>query len=139
MPYINVKTNVSVIKEKEINIKSALGMAITAIPGKSEDQTQEQKALGHGDREGHAEVHGEDAATGLAMLLGRHGISSFQTDWKEGRSPVKDCKSHDIDHQADRCYSPDDGVLEYHLLYKSPEGFRAVIVVDLCLCTFQLR
>lgn len=36
MPYINVKTNVSVIKEKEINIKSALGMAITAIPGKSE-------------------------------------------------------------------------------------------------------
>lgn len=36
MPYINVKTNVSVFKEQEVNIKSALGQAITAVPGKSE-------------------------------------------------------------------------------------------------------
>ncbi len=36
MPFINVKTNVSVSKEKEIAVKSALGEAITAIPGKSE-------------------------------------------------------------------------------------------------------
>lgn len=36
MPFINVKTNVSVSKEKEIAVKSALGAAITAIPGKSE-------------------------------------------------------------------------------------------------------
>ncbi|MCM1024220.1 MAG: phenylpyruvate tautomerase MIF-related protein [Prevotella sp.] len=36
MPFINIKTNASVTKEKAENIKSALGTAITAIPGKSE-------------------------------------------------------------------------------------------------------
>lgn len=36
MPFINVKTNVSVSKEKETAVKSALGEAISAIPGKSE-------------------------------------------------------------------------------------------------------
>ena len=36
MPFINVKTNVSTTHEAEINIKYALGQAITAIPGKSE-------------------------------------------------------------------------------------------------------
>lgn len=36
MPFINVKTNSNVTKEKAENIKSALGTAITAIPGKSE-------------------------------------------------------------------------------------------------------
>ena len=36
MPFINVKTNVSVPKDKEISIKSALGQAITTLPGKSE-------------------------------------------------------------------------------------------------------
>lgn len=36
MPSINVKTNSNVTKEKAENIKSALGTAITAIPGKSE-------------------------------------------------------------------------------------------------------
>ena len=37
MPFINVKTNVSVPAEDAEVIKSKLGMAITAIPGKSED------------------------------------------------------------------------------------------------------
>lgn len=37
MPFINVKTNSSVSKEKEVALKSALGQAITAIPGKSEN------------------------------------------------------------------------------------------------------
>lgn len=36
MPFINVKTNAAVPFEKETAIKSALGQAITAIPGKSE-------------------------------------------------------------------------------------------------------
>ncbi|MDE6710178.1 MAG: hypothetical protein K2J76_06800 [Oscillospiraceae bacterium] len=36
MPFINVKANVNVTKEKAESIKSALGTAITAIPGKSE-------------------------------------------------------------------------------------------------------
>ncbi len=36
MPFINVKTNVSVPKDKETAVKSALGQAITDIPGKSE-------------------------------------------------------------------------------------------------------
>lgn len=36
MPFINVKTNTSVSGDKETAIKSALGQAITAIPGKSE-------------------------------------------------------------------------------------------------------
>lgn len=36
MPFINVKTNAAVPYEKETAIKSALGQAITAIPGKSE-------------------------------------------------------------------------------------------------------
>ncbi|MBR1662716.1 MAG: hypothetical protein IJ696_00120 [Ruminococcus sp.] len=36
MPFINVKTNAQVDKEKELAVKSALGQAITAIPGKSE-------------------------------------------------------------------------------------------------------
>ncbi len=36
MPFINVKTNVSVSDEKKIQVKSAMGKAITAIPGKSE-------------------------------------------------------------------------------------------------------
>lgn len=36
MPFINVKTNAAVSADKEIAIKSALGEAITAIPGKSE-------------------------------------------------------------------------------------------------------
>ena len=36
MPFINVKANVNVAKEKAESIKSALGTAITAIPGKSE-------------------------------------------------------------------------------------------------------
>ena len=36
MPFINVKTNVSVSNEQKISIKSAMGKAITAIPGKSE-------------------------------------------------------------------------------------------------------
>ena len=36
MPFINVKTNVSVSDDTASDIKSALGQAITAIPGKSE-------------------------------------------------------------------------------------------------------
>ena len=36
MPFINVKTNASVSKEQCEKIKSQLGQAITAIPGKSE-------------------------------------------------------------------------------------------------------
>ena len=36
MPFINVKTNASVSAEQAEQIKSALGSAITAIPGKSE-------------------------------------------------------------------------------------------------------
>jgi Macrophage migration inhibitory factor (MIF). len=36
MPFINVKTNVSVSDEQKTSIKSAMGRAITAIPGKSE-------------------------------------------------------------------------------------------------------
>ena len=36
MPFIDVKTNVSVSEEQKISIKSAMGRAITAIPGKSE-------------------------------------------------------------------------------------------------------
>ena len=36
MPFINVKTNVPVAQDKKESIKSALGKAITAIPGKSE-------------------------------------------------------------------------------------------------------
>ncbi len=37
MPYINVKTNAAVPAQKAETIKSALGQAITAIPGKSEN------------------------------------------------------------------------------------------------------
>ena len=36
MPFINVKTNAQVSKEQEVELKAALGKAITAIPGKSE-------------------------------------------------------------------------------------------------------
>ncbi len=36
MPFINVKTNSAVPKEKELAIKTQLGQAITTIPGKSE-------------------------------------------------------------------------------------------------------
>lgn len=36
MPFINIKTNAKVPAEKAEEIKSALGRAITAIPGKSE-------------------------------------------------------------------------------------------------------
>ncbi|MBQ8968063.1 phenylpyruvate tautomerase MIF-related protein [Ruminococcus sp.] len=36
MPFINVKTNAAVSAQKEDSIKTALGQAITAIPGKSE-------------------------------------------------------------------------------------------------------
>ena len=36
MPFINVKTNAAVPKDKMTEIKSRLGEAITAIPGKSE-------------------------------------------------------------------------------------------------------
>lgn len=36
MPFINVKTNAAVPKDKETAIKSALGEIITTIPGKSE-------------------------------------------------------------------------------------------------------
>ena len=36
MPFINVKTNAAVTADKETAIKTALGQAITAIPGKSE-------------------------------------------------------------------------------------------------------
>lgn len=36
MPFINVKTNAAVSKESETAIKSALGQAISVIPGKSE-------------------------------------------------------------------------------------------------------
>jgi phenylpyruvate tautomerase PptA (4-oxalocrotonate tautomerase family) len=37
MPFINLKTNVSVSQDKEKQIKSQFGQAITAIPGKSEN------------------------------------------------------------------------------------------------------
>lgn len=36
MPFINIKTNTSVSADEEAAIKSALGEAITTIPGKSE-------------------------------------------------------------------------------------------------------
>ena len=36
MPFINVKTNTAVAQDKKESIKTALGKAITAIPGKSE-------------------------------------------------------------------------------------------------------
>ena len=37
MPFINVKTNAAVTKAQCDKIKSALGQAITALPGKSEN------------------------------------------------------------------------------------------------------
>lgn len=37
MPFINIKTNITVSGEKETAIKSELGKAITSIPGKSEN------------------------------------------------------------------------------------------------------
>lgn len=37
MPYINVKTNIEVSKEKEEAVKMRLGKAIELIPGKSEE------------------------------------------------------------------------------------------------------
>ncbi len=36
MPFINVKTNVSVSAQREEAVKSALGQAVSALPGKSE-------------------------------------------------------------------------------------------------------
>ncbi len=36
MPFINIKTNAQISREAETNIKTALGKAITAVPGKSE-------------------------------------------------------------------------------------------------------
>ncbi|MCI5655639.1 MAG: phenylpyruvate tautomerase MIF-related protein [Candidatus Pseudoruminococcus sp.] len=36
MPFIELKASVSISKEKEIELKSAFGEAITIIPGKSE-------------------------------------------------------------------------------------------------------
>lgn len=36
MPFIELKTSVSISKEKEIELKAAFGEAITLIPGKSE-------------------------------------------------------------------------------------------------------
>ncbi|MBR1763978.1 MAG: hypothetical protein IJ746_01125 [Ruminococcus sp.] len=36
MPFINIKTNVPIAPEAETTIKTALGKAITAVPGKSE-------------------------------------------------------------------------------------------------------
>lgn len=36
MPYIDLKTNVAVSEEKKTALKSALGQAITLLPGKSE-------------------------------------------------------------------------------------------------------
>ncbi len=36
MPFINSKVNVKISKDQETQIKSKLGQAITAIPGKSE-------------------------------------------------------------------------------------------------------
>lgn len=37
MPFINVKTNTAVAQDKKQSIKSALGTAISAIPGKTEN------------------------------------------------------------------------------------------------------
>ena len=37
MPFINVKTNTAVSQDKKQSIKSALGTAISAIPGKTEN------------------------------------------------------------------------------------------------------
>ncbi|HAH18214.1 Macrophage migration inhibitory factor (MIF) [Eubacterium uniforme] len=37
MPFIDVKTNVAVSDDKKENIKSALGQAISLLPGKSEN------------------------------------------------------------------------------------------------------
>ncbi len=37
MPYINVKTNMEVVKEQKEIVKQKLGKAIELIPGKSED------------------------------------------------------------------------------------------------------
>lgn len=37
MPYISTKTNITVPKEKELNIKEKLGKAIGILPGKSEN------------------------------------------------------------------------------------------------------
>ncbi|MDO5519415.1 MAG: phenylpyruvate tautomerase MIF-related protein [bacterium] len=37
MPFINMKTNIAVTDETQAAIKTDLGQAITAIPGKSED------------------------------------------------------------------------------------------------------
>ena len=36
MPFISTKTNVTVTKEKETQLKERLGQAISIIPGKSE-------------------------------------------------------------------------------------------------------
>lgn len=36
MPFINIKTNTTISKETEVNLKSAFGQAITNIPGKTE-------------------------------------------------------------------------------------------------------
>ncbi len=37
MPFINVKTNAAVAQDKKQSIKSSLGTAISAIPGKTEN------------------------------------------------------------------------------------------------------
>lgn len=80
MPFIELKTSVSISREKEIELKSALGEAITLIPGKSEQWLMlnfcdEQKMWFKGSDESAAmlevKIYGSSSASNYDKLTDR--------------------------------------------------------------------
>lgn len=80
MPFINVKTNTAVTDEQKVSVKSGLGQAIAAIPGKSENwlmvNIEPEQSLyfkGSGEPAAMVEVgvYGSPAASSLNSLTGK--------------------------------------------------------------------
>ena len=96
MPFINVKTNVSVSKEKMDKIKSALGQAITALPGKSE-----QWLMVGIDPDSALYFQGSDAPAAMVQVQ-TYGTNAQGTDVLTGK--ICEILSKEIAVPANRTY-----------------------------------
>lgn len=98
MPFINVKTNTAMSLEQELAVKERLGMAITAIEGKTEDWL-----MVNIEPECHLYFRG-DGVVPCAMVEVKIFGTATEDEFDEMTARVTDIVTVELDIPADRLY-----------------------------------
>ena len=98
MPFISVKTNAIISLDQEIGVKERLGMAITAIEGKTEDWLMVCIEDGC-----HLYFHGDGSVPCAMVELKIFGTAS-EEEFEEMTSRITDILTVELEIPADRIY-----------------------------------